>query len=138
LSGFFALYDKKFDKTHAIMAGLVFLGSFIVYAFTVQRSIPFWDCGEHLACSAILGVPHPPGFALMVLIGRLCSLLPLGADIGHRVNYFSVFTSAGTAFIAYMLTVKIGSYFFNGEGNDRLNRFMLFTGGVAGGFFTAW
>jgi hypothetical protein len=137
LSGIFALGEKNFDRTHAILAGLVFVGAFIVYALTTQHSVPFWDCGEHIACSASLGVPHPPGFALMALIGRLFSILPLGNDIAHRINYFSVITSAFTAFFAYLLTVKIVSYFFRGETENRLNRFILFAGGVTGGFFVA-
>jgi hypothetical protein len=138
LSGFFALGEKKFDRTHAILAGLVFLGAFIAYALTTQRSVPFWDCGENIATSATLGVPHPPGFALMALIGRLFSLMPLSSDIAHRINYFSVVTSAFTAFFAYLLTVKIVSYFFHGETESRLNRFILFAGGITGGLFTAF
>jgi len=42
-----------------------------VYTLTVTPSIPFWDSGEYIATSFILGIPHPPGTPLYVLIGRL-------------------------------------------------------------------
>jgi hypothetical protein len=138
LSGLITSTENKFDRTNAIIAGLVFLGSFIVYALTVQRSVPFWDCGEFIACSVILGVPHPPGTPLMVLIGRLFSLLPIFADMAHRVNFISVIASAMTAMLAYLLTVKIVSYFFDGDNQSPLSRFISYAGGIAGGLFTAF
>jgi tetratricopeptide (TPR) repeat protein len=133
-----SLKNRQFDRTHVILAILVYLTSFIVYLMTVQRSIPFWDCGEFIAASAILGVPHPPGFPLMVMIGRLASLVPFVTDIAYRINLLSVFFSPFTAMIGYLLTVKLVSYFFNGEPQDRLSRFIMFAGGVAGGLFVAF
>jgi tetratricopeptide (TPR) repeat protein len=133
-----SLKDRQFNRTHIVLVVLVYLVSFVVYLMTVQRSIPFWDCGEFIAASAILGVPHPPGFPLMVMIGRLATLLPFVADMAFRVNLLSVFFSPFTAALAYLLTVKLVSYFFNGEPQDRLGRFIMYAGGVAGAFFVAF
>ena len=88
---------EKFDRTNAILAGVVFLVSFIVYALTVQRTFSFWDCGEFIACSAILGIPHPPGTPLFVLVGRVFSMIPFAEDVSYRINYISVISSALTA-----------------------------------------
>ena len=99
--------NNNFDKTNAYLAGFVFIATFIVYAITVQRSFSFWDCGEFIAVSSILGIPHPPGTLLFVLIGRLFSIIPFVDDISYRVNYISVITSAFTAKFSYLLTVKI-------------------------------
>jgi tetratricopeptide (TPR) repeat protein len=127
-----------FDKTNALLAGLVFLVSFVVYALTVQRSLSFWDCGEFIACSYILGIPHPPGTPLFVLLGRLASLIPFVEDISYRINYLSVISSAFTAMFSYLLTVKLVGYFFNSGEKTGLNRYIAYIGGLAGGFFVAF
>ena len=77
-----------FDRTNAIIAGFVFLLTFVVYALTVQRSFSFWDCGEFIACSYILGIPHPPGTPLFVLIGHLFALIPFVEDVSYRIKGF--------------------------------------------------
>jgi len=130
--------SNRFDKTNALLAALVFLVSFVVYALTVQRSLSFWDCGEFIACSYILGIPHPPGTPLFVLLGRLASLIPFVEDISYRINYLSVISSAFTAMFSYLLTVKLVGYFFNSGAKTGLNRYIAYIGGLAGGFFVAF
>ncbi len=132
------LNKNKIDRTNAILAGLVFFISFIVYAMTVQRSFSFWDCGEFIACAFTLGIPHPPGTPLFVLIGRLFSIIPFVEDISYRINYISVISSAFTAMLSYLLTVKLVGYFFNGDKDLPLNRFIAYIGGIAGGLFVAF
>jgi len=129
---------KSFDRTNAVLAGLVFLGSFIVYALTVQHTFSFWDCGEFIACSYILGIPHPPGTPLFVILGRLFSVIPFVEDISYRINYLSVVSSALTAMLSYLLTVRLVGYFFNGHKGETLNRLIAYVGGIAAGFFVAF
>jgi len=132
------LSDNRFDKTNAVLAGLVFVISFVVYALTVQRSLSFWDCGEFVACSRILGIPHPPGTPLFVILGRLFSLIPLADDISYQINYMSVISSAFTAMFSYLLTVRMVGYFFAKGENTGLNRYIAYIGGIAGGLFVAF
>ncbi|MCP4686218.1 MAG: DUF2723 domain-containing protein [bacterium] len=129
---------EKFDRTNAVLAALVFLGSFIVYALTVQPTFSFWDCGEFIACAYIQGIPHPPGFPLYVMLGRVIALIPFVEDISHRINYLSVISSAVTAMFSYLLAVKIIRYFFPGEEENPLNRLIAYVGGLTGGFFVAF
>ncbi|MBU8934621.1 MAG: DUF2723 domain-containing protein [candidate division Zixibacteria bacterium] len=133
-----AIKPEQFDRTNAILAAFVFLVSFIVYAITVQQSFSFWDCGEFIACSYTLGIPHPPGTPLFVLLGRVIALIPFVEDISHRINYLSVVGSALTAAFSYLLTVRIGGYFFGEAKHEKLNRFITYIGGLAGGFFVAF
>ena len=46
-------------KTNAIIGFFVFAITLLVYYFTFARSLSFWDCGEYITSSSILGVPHP-------------------------------------------------------------------------------
>ena len=128
----------SFDRTNAIIAAGVWLVSFIVYALTVQPTFSYWDCGEFVACAKILGIPHPPGTPLFVMLGRIFSMIPLVTDVSHRVNLLSVFSSAFTAMFSYLLTVRLVRYFFNGDRENSLGRYIAYAAGIAGGFFVAF
>ena len=130
--------SKPFDRTNALIAALVFLGSFIVYAMTVQRSFSFWDCGEFIACTAILGIPHPPGTPLLIILGRVLSTIPFVEDVSYRINYVSVISSAFTAMFSYLLAVRLIRFFVTDEAEHPLNRLMVYVGGICAGFFVAF
>jgi len=94
-------------QTNAIVAGGVFLISFLTYLSTMAITTSFWDCGEFIACSYILGVPHPPGAPLYILVGRVFSMLPTAGDIGFRVNLMSPLISGITAMLTYLIIVRL-------------------------------
>ncbi|MEE8404186.1 MAG: DUF2723 domain-containing protein, partial [candidate division Zixibacteria bacterium] len=129
---------EKFDRTNAFIGAVVFLLSFMVYALTVQPTLSFWDCGEFIACAYILGIPHPPGTPVFVLLGRVISLIPFVDDISYRINYISVVSSAFTALFSYLLTVRLVGYFFGEMRDDKSNRMIAYIGGFAGGLFVAF
>ncbi len=87
-------------------AGLVFLVTQIVYLSTMTLSCPFWDSGEFIATSYILGIPHPPGTPLYVLIGRIMTMLPIG-EIASRVNWLSALASSIGAVFAFLVTTEV-------------------------------
>ena len=94
-------------KINYIIAFVLFLVSFVVYALTVQPSVPFWDCGEFIAVSYSLGVPHPPGAPFFIILGRIATLLPIAENIAKRVNLISAFVSALTVMFLYLITVRL-------------------------------
>lgn len=90
-----------------IFAAVVFFISLIVLYLTVQPSVSFWDCGEFIAAAYYLQVPHPPGTPFFLLIGNIFAQLPLGENIGFRVNLLSVISSALSVLLLYLVAVKL-------------------------------
>ena len=70
-------------------------------------TVSYWDCGEFIATSYILGVPHPPGSPLFLIIGRIFSLFPISSDIAFRVNMISPIASALSVMLLYLIIVKL-------------------------------
>jgi hypothetical protein len=80
------------------MAAAVFAAVLAVYAITLAPTVTFWDAGEFIAAARTLGIPHPPGTPLFVLIAHAWGLLvPLG-EYAVRTNLLSaIFSAAGAA-----------------------------------------
>ncbi|HIB29612.1 MAG TPA: DUF2723 domain-containing protein, partial [Candidatus Marinimicrobia bacterium] len=64
------MINSRNNRLNRIIAGIVFLVSFLVYYDTMAPTVSFWDCGEFIATAHTLGVPHPPGSPLFLIIGR--------------------------------------------------------------------
>ena len=82
-----------------------------MYLWTAPPTVSFWDCGEYIATAYILGVPHPPGSPLQVLIRRVFMLFPIGSEIAFRSNFFSLLVSTLTAGFVYLSIFEIISRF---------------------------
>ena len=106
--------------TNKIFAGITFVFSLIIYISTMAPTTSFWDCGEFIACSYTLGVPHPPGTPLYLLIGNVFSnLLFFIGDVGARVNLISPIVSALSVMFLYLIIVQLINKFFKYK-NDRI------------------
>jgi hypothetical protein len=121
-----------------LSAVAVFLISLGVYAATVAPTVAFWDCGEYTAAGQTLGVPHPPGNPLFVLLMRVASMLmPFFQDVGYRMNMAVAVASALTAMVLFLVVVEAGKLFI-GEPDTAWKRVCLCAGGMAGGLFAAF
>ncbi len=94
-----------------ILFGGVFGVVMAVYLYSVGPTAAFWDCGEFIAASFVLGIPHPPGTPLFVAIGRLFSLIPISPEIAFRINFIPVLFGALSAGLIYLLVVKLISLY---------------------------
>src|SRR5690242_18291405 len=92
-------------RGYLAVAAFVFLSTLAVYAITVTPSIPFWDSGEFIATSHLLGIPHPPGTPLYVLIGRLFAMMPFG-NVEWQVNFLSSLASAMAVLFTFLVAVR--------------------------------
>src|SRR6266545_4702821 len=80
-----------------VIAGCVPIRAPILYVLTPAPTTQFWDTSEYLAAACTLGIPHPPGNPLFVLMAHVFGLLPLVAGYAQRINLFAAVTSAVSA-----------------------------------------
>ena len=94
----------------AVLAGTAV---FILYLVTLAPSTAFWDTSEYIATAHILGIPHPPGNPLFVVLARVFSLLlaPFGLSVAVRINVFAAATSAAAAGFMFLVAHRIVSSF---------------------------
>jgi hypothetical protein len=85
---------------------LTFTGAFWLYARTAAPSVLSGDSGEFQFAASLLGVPHPTGYPLYILLGKLATLLPVG-DIAHRVTLVASLAGAGTVALLALLLLRI-------------------------------
>ncbi len=104
------------------MGWAVFGVALATYLLTVERTASFWDCGEFIACSYKLQVPHPPGAPLFLLVGRLFSMLAMGdvTQVAYWINIVSVATSAFTILFMFWTLTLLGRKFFS-KADDELS-----------------
>src|SRR5216110_1805437 len=84
-------------KPPYLMAACVSLGALVLYILTLAPTTQFWDTSEYIAAAYTLGIPHPPGNPLFVLIAHVFGLLPVAAGYAARINLFAAVTSALSA-----------------------------------------
>jgi hypothetical protein len=64
------------------------------YLATLAPTVTFWDAGEFIAAAKTLGIPHPPGTPLFVMLGHVWgALVPFG-EYAARLNLLSALMSA--------------------------------------------
>ncbi len=116
---------------------IVFVVVQFVYLITMALSCPFWDSGEFIATSYVLGIPHPPGTPLYVLIGRIFTMIPIG-EIASRVNFLSALSSALTVLFSYLIIVNFARRWVVRRPEDTLDKWIAVAGGMTGAFFIAF
>jgi Protein of unknown function (DUF2723) len=96
-------WERRIDL---LLAVGIALGAFVLYFLTAARDIVVGDTPELAAAAITLGVPHPPGYPLLVLVGHVFSWLPFGS-IPFRVNLTAVVASAATVGLVYLTARRV-------------------------------
>jgi transmembrane protein TMEM260 (protein O-mannosyltransferase) len=105
----------------------VFLVSLVIYWLTLAPTVTLVDSGELIVAARFLGVAHPPGFPLYLILAHLFSVIPIGS-IAFRINFASAFFAALASGLLTLVTAELiasASCFTEGKvkkGNRKLAR----------------
>ena len=125
------MINQSYININRIIAFITFIFSFIIYFDTMAPTVSYWDCGEFIAVSHTLGVPHPPGSPFYLLLGRIFSMIPFSEDIAFRVNIISPLVSALAVMLLYLSIVKVITH-WRGKIENLTDVSVVFGGAVIG------
>src|SRR3954453_5907342 len=101
------------SQAELLCAGSVFLVALLVYTWTLAPTVTLTDSGELIVAAYGLGVAHPPGFPLWVMLAHLASLVPV-RSVAMRINSSSaVFAALACGMLTLVVTelFATASYF---------------------------
>jgi hypothetical protein len=105
----------------------------VIYLLTLAPTTAFWDTSEYIAAARVLGIPHPPGNPLFVILAHTFGLLPLAREYAVRINLFAAVTSAAAAGFWFLVAER----WLRGIVSVRWARYAAAFGGVLVGA-TSW
>jgi len=84
--------------------------SFSTYLVTIAPTLTWRndgaDGGDLIAAAYTLGIPHPTGYPVYIMLAKLFTLLPVG-DVAYRVNLMSAFFAAATVGLIYFIVLGL-------------------------------
>ncbi len=100
---------KHWRENGGDLALLVSVGAFLLYVRTLAPSVAtlFDDSLEFQVVIPLLGVPHPPGYPLYTLLGKLWTLLIPLRDPAWRLNALSAVMGAVALYALYRLVYTL-------------------------------
>lgn len=121
-----------------IVGALVFVISFVSYLLTTYPSLSFWDCGEFIATTHSLSVPHAPGAPFFALYSKVISLIPYVSNYAQRINIISCVASAATVTFVYFISVMLIAGIRGRNIKDIKDAVILFGSSAIGALALAW
>jgi len=107
---FFGTLKKKIESVFMSLrtALALTLGAAALYALTLFPGAgPTLDSLEFQTAVTVLGVVHPPGSPLYLLLGKLFTLVLPAGDVALRLNLFSALTAGLAVGILYLLVERL-------------------------------
>lgn len=94
-------------RPDSVTAFLLMSASFALYVRTLAPSLLYGDPAEFQTIAYTLGIGHPTGYPVYILLAKLFTLLPV-REVAYRVNLFSAFCAALTVATVYLIIRKLG------------------------------
>jgi hypothetical protein len=133
------------DLRSPYLAALAVFGVVLAaYVWTLAPTVTFWDAGEFIAAAKMLGIPHPPGTPLFVLLGHVFGQLVPIAGLAFRTNLMTAMFSAAAAACLFLVVVQALRGWPAGTAAEaHTDSLYTFGGGVAAALvsafvFTVW
>src|SRR3954452_13179656 len=128
-------FDHDYRPSY-LAAAITSAAVFVLYVLTLAPSTAMWDTSEYITAAYTLGLPHPPGNPLFVLIGRVFSILPIAPTTAVRINLLAAICSAVSAGMWFLITERVLVSWF-------VERWQRILGGVVAAVigatsFTVW
>jgi len=102
----FPRQETKDTKPDVLLALALGVGSFVLYVVTLAPTVLFADGGEFQFVPYILGVAHPTGYPLYLLLGWVWShALPIG-HVAYRMNLFSALWAGLAVGLSYLVALR--------------------------------
>ena len=89
-----------------LCGGTVFLVALLLYSWTLAPTVTLTDSGELIVVARGLGIAHPPGVPLWIILAHLASLVPLG-NIAQRINFSSALFAALTCAMLTLVVAEV-------------------------------
>jgi hypothetical protein len=115
--------ENKLKKISYILLLFSFLIPFLFYFFSLYRDIVFFDAGEFIIASYTLGITHPTGYPLYVILSYPFVHLFSNPVFGSSL-LSALFLSVACIFI-YLFTSSFTSYYFEKAKNSYFISFAL-------------
>src|SRR5437763_11498415 len=128
-------FDHDYRPSY-LAAAITSAAVFVLYVLTLAPSTAMWDTSEYITAAYTLGLPHPPGNPLFVLIGRVFAILPIAPTVAMRINLLAAICSAVSAGAWFLITERVLVGWF-------AERWQRITGGAVAALlgatlFTVW
>lgn len=85
---------------------IVFGAGLALYLPLLPSTVSFEDSGDFVSAAATMGIPHPSGYPLYVLLAGIIAKLPFGT-VPWRVALFSALCSAAALAVAYVIARRL-------------------------------
>ena len=95
-------------RLDALVASILGIGGLALYIRTLAPSLLFGDSAEFQTIAYTLGIGHPTGYPVYIILAKFFTFLPVG-DIAYRVNLLSAVAAALTVLLVYLILRKLGA-----------------------------
>lgn len=95
-------------RGRALSGAFLFLSAFALYTATHVASLYLDDSGETVTVGSVLGIGHPPGYPLQILLAHMASWLPLGGP-AETINLLAALLASLCACAVFLLLLDLAN-----------------------------
>jgi len=107
---------KQFTILNNLLGWISFIVATTVYLLTIEPTSSLWDCGEFIATSYKLEVPHPPGAPFFMFLARFFSFFASDpSQAAKMINALSAVVSGLTIMFLFWTITHLARKIFTRE-----------------------
>ncbi len=125
----------NYRRLNTITGWVIFFISSMIYLLTIEPTVSFWDCGEHILSSFKLQVGHPPGAPLFLMFCRVFALFAGGntSKVALMVNIQAALCSGFTVmFLFWTITHLVRKIYLKKNEDESKHIPVILCSGIIG------